>query len=1050
MDLVKMAVRRRVTVIMGVLVLIILGAVSYGRLPVDLLPNMNFPGAAVITTYSGAGPQEVENLVTRPIEEVLGRVTNVRRISSTSQEETSVVVAEFEWGTNMDFATLDMREKVDLIKRYLPADVTAPMVVKFDPSMMPIMMISLTGSQGQVGLRQMAEETVKPALERVEGVASISVVGGQTQEVLISVDQSKLLASGVSWSQLSGVLRGLNINLPGGRVTDKGFDYLVRSMGTVESLQDLKDLMIGIRMSASAGRLPAGMGRSTAVPQPVRLSDVAEVTLATPDTRALSRLNTTDSVVLAVQKAAMANTVQVAAKVRDRLEAMKPDLPGGVKALATMDQSDFISRAIDTVTGNAWQGALLAVAILFLFLWDLRSVIVIGLAIPISIIGTFVLMYFDHLTLNLMTLGGLALGVGMLVDNAIVVLENIFRRMQEGEAPVEAAINGGRQVAMAITASTLTTVVVFLPVVFVGGMSGMLFRELALTVTFSLLTSLLVALTFVPMAAAILFRRGERFIRKREGWLVIGYRRALAWVLGHKALVFLLGATVFAVSLLGATHIGGEFIPKMDRGEFDISVTMPSGTTIEETDRAVKRIEEVAQALPEKQFITATIGSSGGAMGFRGSSGTPDVASVSVKLVRQNQRTRSTAEIIEAVRKQLSFTSLSGARVGIEQTDPFFGSGGLLQPVEVLVKGKDIGVLRDLSERIAGRLTAIPGLNNIDTSFRQGRPELTIAYDRDKLAQGGQSALLVGSLVKAAVQGDTVATFKLGDQDLDVVLRLRPEDRGSPTAVSELTFMSAAGRPFKLKDVATISQGTGPDTIQREQNQRVATINAGLSGRDLGTAINDVKKAVSEIALPDGYSVEYSGEYSEMQDAFSGLTLAMVLAVILVYMVMASQFESLLHPFVIMFTMPMAIIGVMAALYFGHLPWSIPSIIASIVLAGVVVNNAIVMIDFINQLRADGRDREEAVLVGAAARLRPILMTTLTTILGLIPMALVTGEGTELTKPLSLVLIGGLSTSTLLTLFMIPIIYTFFDLVAGVFRRRPAAQAPLGDGGSRT
>ncbi|MHB0886090.1 MAG: efflux RND transporter permease subunit [Bacillota bacterium] len=1029
-----MAVNRKVTVVMGVLVIVLLGFVSFGRLPVDLLPNMSFPGAAVVTTYPGAAPQEVESLVTKPIEEALGRVTNVRRISSTSQEETSVVVVEFDWGTNMDFATLDMREKVDLVKGYLPSGVASPMVVKFDPSMMPIMMVSVTGNQGLVSLRNLAEETIKPGLERVEGVASVDIVGGQTQEVLISVDQAKLLESGVSWNQMSGALRGLNINLPGGRVTEDGRDFLLRSMGQASDLDELRNLIVGFK--ATGG-----------FPRPVRLSDVAKITLTTDDARTLSRLNGADSVVLVIQKATSANTVQVAKRVEDQLAAMKPGLPGGTTSAVTMNQAGFISMSIKTVTDSAWQGALLAVAILFLFLFNLRSVIIIALAIPISIIGTFVLMYFDHLALNLMTLGGLALGIGMLVDNSIVVLENIFRRMQEGEKPFDAAIKGGRQVAMAITASTLTTIVVFLPVVFVGGMSGMLFRELALTVTFSLVMSLVVALTFVPMAAVTLFRPTDRVVTKRDGWLISGYRGALSWVLRNRILVVVVVLAAFGGSVLWIRGVGGEFIPKMDRGEFAINITMPSGTSIDQTDLVARRIEEIAEAIPEKEYVTTTVGSSGsGGMRSSVSTGTPDIASVSVKLVERKKRSRSTAQVIADLRQQLDYTPLAGAKVAIEQTDPFFGAGGLLQPVEVIVKGDDLDTLKDLTGQMASMVAGVQGLTNVETSFRQGRPEVLISYDRDKLAAKGQQALLVGTMVKLAVQGEKVATYKLGDQDVDVVLRLRPEDRDSVDAVGNLLIPSPLGGAFRLKDVATLTRGTGPDSIQREASQREAIITASLSGRDLSSAIVDVKEAINQVPLPAGYSVEYSGEYSEMGDAFSGLGTAMILAIILVYMVMASQFESLLHPFTIMFTMPMAVIGVVAALVLGRLTFSIPAIIAAIVLVGVVVNNAIVMIDFINQLRAGGKEVHEAVVEGAAARLRPILMTALTTILALIPMAFAGGEGTELTRPLSLVIMGGLTTSTFLTLFIIPIVYLFFESVAGVFRRprKPTAQAPAG------
>lgn len=1051
MSAARFAVTRRITVLMAVLVLIILGVVSYGRVPIDLFPNMAFPGAVVITNYDGAGPQEVENIVTRPIEQAMGAVTRVKKISSVSQEATSMVIVEFEWGTDMDFAALDMREKVDMVKGFFPDGVSNPMVLKFDPSMMPIMMISMTAGGAGVNLRQLATDVVKPRLERVDGVAQVAVSGGSDPEVLISVDQTRLAANGIPWTQVSGALRGLNINLPSGRVTEKGQDYLVRSIGEVHSLKEIEDVIIGTRAGGASSRggsaglpagisLPGGLGAigygagagagAGAASAFVRLKDVATVREVSAEERAVSRLNGQKSVAITIQKTSMSNTVQVADRVVKALDDIKKDMPAGTQAQVTMNQADFIARAIDLVKGNAWQGALLAVAVLYLFLWSIRSVLIIGLAIPISIITTFNLLYFNHLTVNLMTLSGLALGVGMLVDNSIVVLENIFRRMQDGEDPVAAAVNGSAQVGLAISASTLTTVVVFLPVVFVGGISGMLFKELAETVTFSLLTSLVVAMTFVPMAASLLFRVGDRLTStRRDSWLLGGYRAMLRGALQVGPVVVLVAFAAFGAALTIVPKLGGEFIPKMDHGEFTVSINMPPGTSLAETDKAVTRVEQLARALPEKAYVVANTGSSGSSMSGRGRSyaGSADAGSVTVKLVPRQDRRRSTDQIIEDMRKTLQAEGVyGGARLSFEQSGSLLNIGGI-RPVEVIISGDDLGTLQKLSDQVAAQMAQVQGISDVTGSLEAGRPEVRLEFNRDAAAKNGLSPLLVGSMVKAEVQGETVARYKEGGREIDVIMQLRPEDRDQVAKLARILIPSTVGRPVELGDVAQVVQETGPTSIQREAGKRTASITANLVGRDVASAMSDVKARIDALGLPAGYAVEYGGEMREMTEAFSGLYFALALSVVLVYMVMAAQFESLLYSFIILFTLPLAAVGVLLALFLLKLPLSIPSVIGMIVLGGIVVNNAIVMIDFIVQLRKEGRRRREAVIEGASLRLRPILMTTVTTLLGLIPMAIAHGEGSELAKPLAVTLIAGLSTSTFLTLFVIPIIYTWVD-----------------------
>lgn len=1119
---------------MCVIVVILLGVVSYGRIPIDLLPDLNFPVVAIITSYPGAAPQEVESLVSRPLEEVIGTVPNVKDVQSISTEENSLVIAQFNWGTDMDFAALDIREKVDLIKRMFPSDVSTPMIVKFDPSLMPIMVVSMTGGANQVELRDLAENVVKKRLERVDGVASVQVVGGEEQEIRVTVDLAKLNRHNLSWQQVAAAVRTASLNLPGGKISENGMDYLIRSLGGAVDLEQLGRVIVGADLPKASGfnaagglgalggsspgaagagsgglppagasglpysgtaqgaqagqpvpgtglpgALPPGVGSTTVpgggpasgtipgsapaagsaltnsgssalqaglssaasmVAKPIYLRDIATIERVVRPTGGISRLNGEDSVALVIQKTSQANTVKVANLVGAALAEVKRELPANAQVITTMNQATFIGRAIEMVQSNALQGAALAVLILFAFLRSIASTLIIALSIPISVVFAFSLMYFSKLTLNLMTLGGLALGIGMLVDNSIVVLENIFRRMEEGEQPIAAAINGTKEVAVAIAASTLTTVAVFLPVVFVGGVSGELFKDLALTVTYSLLASLVVAMTAVPALAVTVFRNRAPRLKVEQGALISGYRRALAWVLRHRFIVAAATLACFVLSLAGLPRLGREFLPNMDRGEFTVSIEMPVGTSLERTDAFTRQVEEAARRLPELRYVTVTSGSSDGSLmtGAGGSfGGSNDTSTVTVKIAPQRERARTIGQVMDDLRAQVEpLAAAAGVKVAFQQSG--FLVAGVLNPVEVTLKGNDIDELRSVASALAEDLKSVPGLTNVGTDFRVGRPELQISFDRKRVTENGLSALQVAQTVKSAFSGEDAGTLMVDGRNLTIRLETPVAGRDQAADIGELGLVTPFGRTIKLKDIATITLGSGPEMLRRQGGERTVTITAGVSGRDLASVLRDVQSRVAARGLPAGVSVLYGGEYQQMQEAFGGLNLALWLALALVYAVMASQFENLLHPFIIMFTMPMAVIGVVAALYFGKLTISIPSVIGAITLAGVVVNNGIVMIDFINQRRRQGMAREEAVLNAATLRLRPILMTSLTTILGLVPLAFVRGEGTELTRPLSMTLMGGLITSTLLTLFVLPVVYLFVD---GLVSRRAAQQS---------
>ena len=1034
----KLAVKRKVTILMAVLAVVLLGSVAYSRLPLDLLPEMNFPGAVVITSYDGAAPTEVESIVTRPLEEALGTVSNVRRISSHTTEGSSVVVAEFQWGTEMDFATLDMREKIDLIAPYFPEGVGKPMVIKFDPSLMPIMFISMTGGDSEVELRSLADSIVKPRLERIEGVASIDIIGGAWQEVAITVDQQKRVSRGIPWWQIIGALRGIDLNLPGGRVTEGDLEYLVRSIGRFNEWSQLQQAVVGMT--------PQG---------PVHLEDIANIELATVTGRSLSRLNQQPSVVLSVQKGSQANAVQVARGIEAALDEVAEEIPGQTHLIPTVNQADFIEKALATVSGNALLGGVLAIIILFLFLRNIRTVLLVTLAIPISVISTFSLLHFSGLTLNLMTLSGLALGLGMLVDNSIVVTENIYRHIEGGSSPEEAAISGGGEVAMAITASTLTTIAVFLPVVFVGGIAGTLFKELALTASFALLASLAVAVTFVPMAASVLLRprqevlalqligddsrediEGSRSRRlRRRGEAGGAYETLLEWALTHRLVVVLLMLALMGATAYMLPQIGSEFIPKLDRGEFVVKVDLPSGTRLAVTDSVLGQIEKAIAGMPEVEYITTTIGTGGGSNRASMSGGT-ETGQVTVRLVAADQRGRSTDIVMGQVEDKLAFVyAPSGTEFSVEPSSSVLDAGNMA-PVEIQVMGDSLDLLKSATEDIAKTIQGVEGLTNIETSFRQGKPELQVGYDREALAMVGLDQLTVGAWLSSQIQGERVGSFSLAGEDLPVRVSLAQEFRSGPEDLENLLIFTKTGQALPLRGFATFKQDTGPYIIQRMSNTRMATVTASTTGRDLGSIVNDIQEKLDSMSLPAGVSIAYGGEYAEMTDAFGGLSLAMVLAIILVYMVMASQFESLLHPFTIMFTIPLAAFGAVAGLFIVGLPFSVPSVIGLIMLAGIVVNNGIVLVDYVNQLRAGGHGTMQALIVAGRTRLRPVLMTSSTTLLALLPMALFKGSGTELARPMAVAVIGGLLTATLLTLVVIPVVYSLFDDLATPWNSR--------------
>ncbi len=1004
------SIKRSVTTTMVTLLVVMLGVISLGRINLDLFPNMNFPMAAVITQYSGVGPHEIENMVTRPLENALATVTNIKKVSSTSSAGQSLVLAEFDWGQDMDFATLEMREKIDMIEGFFPEDVDSPLIVKFDPSIMPIIQVGISGEEDLIELKRIVEDKIIPRVERLEGVASVSLVGGLNREILIEFDQNTLNNYGINPSTVAQILMFENMNLSGGSIVRGQTEFIVRTKGKFESIEEIKKILI-----------PTANGS-------VYLDDISLVKDTYQEVQSMARMDGNSSIGLTIQKQTNSNTVKVSNMVREELAKIKEEFNNQIQINFIMDQAEFIEDSIGNVAMNAIFGGVLAILVLFLFLRNLRSTLIIGTVIPVSIITTFTLMYFNGLTLNMMTLGGLALGIGMLVDNAIVVLENIYRYRQEGLTKIEAASLGSKEVGMAIVASTLTTAIVFLPVIFVEGIASQLFKELALTITFSLLASLIVALTLIPMLSAKILKVSKKASvaqSEEKGlmvWILRGYKKSLNWSLSHRFLVIFILILALGGSFFLVPKIGSEFIPEMDQGEFTITAVLPTGTVLEQTNTAIKLIEEEVQKIPEVDAIFTNVGSSGQMIA---SSSVPETGSVMVRLKKLNDRNRSTQEVMEKLRKKIR---IPDAKINLEALSSF--GGGLMggSPISIKVKGNDLEILGNLAEKVIKELEQVSGVREIEDSISNGRPELQIQIDRTQAAQFGLRVTQVASAIKTAIQGDIATRYEVGGQEYDIRVRMKEEDRKSVTQVKNLLISSPMGAKVPLKRIASFELNQGPKSIQREDQVRYVEITAGLYNADLGSVMENIQTRIAEnIIIPEQYEIIYGGQFEEMANSFISLIYALLLAVVLVYMVLASQFESLLHPFIIMFTVPMAVIGVLVGLFATGYNFSVPSLIGIIMLAGIVVNNAIVLVDYINTLRQRGLSMREAILEAGPVRMRPIMMTALTTILGLLPLALGIGEGSEVQAPMAVVVIGGLLCATILTLYVVPILYSLFE-----------------------
>lgn len=1017
MFLPRLAVRRPIAILMVILMIVLLGVVSFDDIGLDLFPDMEMPVAMVMTSYGDAAPKEIESQVTEHVEDAVATVDNIDTIRSRSSEGSSMVIATFTWGTDMDHATLDMRENLGMITDYLPDDASDPTVFQFDPDMMPIKIISLSGPQELSELNDIAEDIVEPRIERQEGVASVDIIGGEEREIKVELDRTRLAGYDLTAGSVMEAIAAQNITQPGGTVERADFDYVIRTIGEFDDVDDIEDVL-----------LPAPEGGQ------VRLADVAEVSDGFADRTHYNYLNEDSTIGIMVQKQSGTNTVNVAERVAGEVEVIENELPAETELITVMDMSEFIVEEIRNVAGIAAGGALLAMLLIFLFLRSFPSTLIIATAIPISIAAALLLIYFWGLTINLMTLGGIALAIGMLVDNAIVVLENIFRHRRLGIDRIDAAVDGAAQVGSPIIASTLTTLAVFLPVVYIEGLASEVFGELALTVSFVLIVSLAVSLSLIPMLSSktavksspegkvSAADRAEAFQERMKDHYREILRRSL-----KKRFKVLISVIVLAVIAAFLTmFIGTEFFPEMDTGEVEVEFELPAGTSLEETKRVAHELEEIVLEYDDVENLYLSIG--GGAQEVQFFTGEHSHEGyIYIDLIPDAQRTTTTGEMISELREE--FETFPDLESSVDIAGEM--EMGVEEPIRVDIKGDDLDTLDEIGGELTELVEDIEGTHDVAFSMEEGSPELHLDINRSKASHYGLTSAQIASEVRTAFSGSTATIYREAGEEVDVVVRLAEEDRETASDLEALLLEipgGSGGSHLPVTEVADVELTEGPVTITREDQVRSVNVTADVTDRDLGSVNRDIEDRLEEVSLPAGYTVEIGGELGEMVEAFEELAVALILAIFLIYMVMAAQFESILHPFVIMFTVPLAAIGAVFGLFITGQIFSVPAFIGIIMLAGIVVNNAIVMVDYINRLRRrEGMERMDAILEAAPIRLRPVLMTALSTMLAMIPLSIGLAEGAEAMRPLAVVVIGGLLFSTFLTLIVIPIIYTLVD-----------------------
>ena len=1068
MKLARMAVDRPVTMYMFYIAVILLGAVSLRELSVDLLPDISYPRLSVITNYPGVAPEEVETLITAPLESAVSRIPGLRRVESVSKEGVSLLTLEFDWGTNMDFTMLHTREQLDNAKDRFPEDADSPTIIPLDPQSRPIMTLALTGDRSLLELKEFAEELVKPRLEQIEGIGSAETTGGVEREIQVDADPRKLALYGLKVEDVAARVSSFNRNLQGGTIRKGTFKYALRVVGEFESLDEIGEISLKVTKEGGV----------------VRLRDVATVRDGIKERQGMTRLDGAESIGLLVRKESGANTVKVTKLAREVIDQIRKENPG-VALSVVSEQSKTIEEAIGAVKDELIQGAILAFLTLLIFLQEWKTPLIIGTVIPISVIGTFSLLFFGNITLNIMSLGGLALAVGMLDDCAVVVSENIFRHRGLGKGLKEAAYIGTKEVGPAVVSTALTTIVVFLPVIYVRGVAGQLFKDTALTVTFALLASLLVSLTLIgtlqsrtfdfgagtgerwkwtwglkklPVAERPLYAvfKGVGFVlnflvsfvvqlfafifhylglpfrpvlkaifsafNAVYGRFIVWYQRFLRWSLDHKGRVMAWTLVFFAVTFALGGLIRRELMPRMETNTFELDLKMPVDFSFEQTTEMAVMLEGRLRGLAPVRTVLSQVGIVSGM-----ESADPNISVNSTRVFVEVGNPKQLEGVLDVMRARLAqFPDITYTIVREQSTINQFLNLSAAE-VGLKVKGKDLDRLKEIAEDLVGRLSSIPGIADPATNIGQGKPEFKVTVDKDAIKRyPGLTPSMIGDFLVSAVRGRVATQFREMEKKYDILVRLEDASRQNIEALLGET-LPFEGKVVPLRDLVSYEVVRGPREIRRENQQREVLVTANLKGRKISQVTPAIEKAIAGLRLPTDYRVVWSGEREEMSQSFRSLILALLLATLLTYMIMAAQFESLVHPFIVMFTLPMGAAGAIVAMLLTGQTLNVISVIGMVVLIGIVVDNATVKIDYTNQLRRGGMELRAAVEEGSHVRLRPILMSTATTLIGLIPMALALESGGELMQPLAIVVIGGLTFSTFMTLILIPVIYEWVE-----------------------
>ena len=1015
MKLADVSIRRPVFATMMIMSLIVLGLFSYLMLNVDLYPDVDIPFVVITTVLPGAGPEQIETDVTQIIEEAVNPVEGVDYIQSTSQENVSIVIIAFKLEIDGKDAAQDVREKIAAVRAELPLEIEDPIIQRYDPASFPIMNLSVSGNMSDKDITTFTKDVVKKRLENIPGVGAVQLVGGSEREIEIEVDAARLRAYDISIQDVIMSIGNQNVEIPGGNVTEGSRQLLVRTMGKYNSVQDFNNVIVAT---------PQG--------KPIYLSDVATVIDGIEEQTSLTRVNGKIAVGLNIIKQSGSNTVQVAQSVNKQIEKILTETPEGVSINVAQDNSIFIEHSINDVLFDIIYGGLLAVLVIYLFLANFRATVISGLALPSSIIASFIIMYALGFTLNMMSLLALSLAVGLLIDDAIVVIENIYRHMQQGETPLEAAKSASEEIGLAVMATTFTIVAVFVPVAFMPGIVGRFFYEFGITISVAVLVSLFVAFTLTPMLSSKWLHREDEelspkgnilnrllyFFNHNFDKLNGKYEKALRWSLSHRKTTVFGSIAIFIVSFFLMGMLGSQFFPDTDRSEFNIVVNASPGSSLEQTSLICEKVETLVKAIPEVNLLFTTIGSGNNPV---------TNANILVKLVPTHERKKSDRKIMSEIRNKIK--SIPGANFSVS---PIGGPGGNEKPVTLSIRGEDLNQLEKIADKVEAIVKLTPGAVDVQNSLELSKPEIRINIDREKASDLAVNPYLIASTIRAMVDGAVATQYKEGDDQIDVRVRLKKLDRQNLNDILPLTVKSnkkIGNKDFlvPITDIAAVTQDVGPLKINRYARQKEIRVDANLDGRFLGVVLNDILAETSKLNLKPGYSINVIGQGEMQEESMTNMLITLLLAIVFVYIVLAAQFDSFVHPFSIMLALPLSIIGAVIALLIFGSSLSVMSMIGIIMLMGLVTKNGILLVDYTNVLRERGMSRFDALIKAGPTRLRPILMTTFAMIFGMMPVAIALGEGAEFRAPMGQAVIGGLITSTLLTLFIVPVVYSLLD-----------------------